>query len=381
MIASLLFVLLSAARAESPYLLISEAEAKAMKASTGMHQQIRAACEREMKRGPWSVTYARPKGLDIARNDYYSEGPYWWPDPKNPNGPYIRKDGERNPNRDDKNRRALGDMSEAVMALGLGAWLFDDARYAQQAAKLVRVWFIDDATRMNPNLNYGQAVRGHNNGRGAGIIDTVSLIYAAQGMALLDRSGKWNEADSRAARQWYASYVKWLNSSKNGLDEKKAQNNHGTWWTSQVAAFSAFSHNQDVQTQMWERFHKYLVPTEIQPNGSCPREEARTNSLSYSAMNLDGFSILCRLAQQDGKNLWSGTTLEQSFHYLRPYVLEPAKWKKQQISPYKADGTVFLGLAGLGLKSKEMLEAYKTLPRSDAPHVLFFDLLIRSSAK
>jgi hypothetical protein len=44
-----------------------------------------------MKGGPWSVTYRRPERLQIASNDYYSEGPYWWPDPKNPQGPYIRK--------------------------------------------------------------------------------------------------------------------------------------------------------------------------------------------------------------------------------------------------------------------------------------------------
>jgi len=378
MIASLLLVLLSAARAESPYLLVSEAEAKAMKASPLLRKEIRALCDRDLKRGPWSVVDNRPQGMDINKNDYYSEGPYWWPDPKNPKGPYIRKDGQRNPGRFDKNRRDLGDMSEALLALGMGAWLFDDGRYAAHAAKIARTWFIDPATRMNPNLTYGQAVKGHNDGRGAGIIDTVSLIYAAQGLTLLDRSGKWSAADSQATREWFAAYVKWLNTSKNGLDEKKAQNNHGTWWTSQVAAFSAFSHNADMQKQMWQRFHKTLVPIEIQPDGSCPREEARTNSLSYSTMNLDGFTVLCRLAGQDGQNLWKGTTLEKSFYYLRPYVLDPSKWKKQQISKYSASGTFFLGLAGLGLHSQELLDAYKQLPRSGSAQTLFYDLLIRA---
>ena len=379
MIASILFVLLGALRAESPYLLISEAEAKAMRSSPALHEKIRALCEHEMKGGPWSVTYRRPEGLQIRPNDYYSEGPYWWPDPKNPKGPYIRKDGERNPNRFDKNRRDLGDMANAVLALGMGAWLFDDSRYAGRAAKLVNTWFVDPSTRMNPHLNFGQAIKGHNDGRGAGIIDTVSLIYAAQGLALLERSGKWNATDAEAARKWFAAYLTWLNTSKNGLDEKKAQNNHGTWWTSQVAAFAAFSHDKEMQRMAWERFYKQLVPVEIQPDGSCPREEARTNSLSYSTMNLDGFSILCRLAEQDGKNLWKGTTLEKSFFYLKPYVLEPSKWKKQQIGAYKADGTFFLGLAGLGLKSNELLNAYTSLPRADSAQVLFFDFLIRTS--
>ena len=169
-----------------------------MKASAGLGEKIRTLCEREMKAGSWSVTYRRPEGLKISPNDYYSEGPYWWPDPKNPKGPYIRKDGERNPNRFDKNRRDLGDMASAVLALGMGAWLFDDARFAARATKIVNVWFVDPATRMNPHLNYGQAIKGHNDGRGAGIIDTVSLIYAAQGMTLLERSGKWDAAEAAA---------------------------------------------------------------------------------------------------------------------------------------------------------------------------------------
>ncbi len=32
------------------------------------------------------------------KHDYMSQGPYWWPDPSKPDGkPYIRKDGQRNP--------------------------------------------------------------------------------------------------------------------------------------------------------------------------------------------------------------------------------------------------------------------------------------------
>src|SRR5580704_6850766 len=197
--------------------------------------------------GPWSVTYHRPAGLNVnaGPNDYVSEGPYWWPDPKNPAGPYIRKDGQRNPGRFMGNRDDLGKMTESVLALGMGAYLLGKAGCADHANQVLSVWFVDPKTRMNPDLEHGQMVRGVNTGRGTGIIDTVSLIYAAQGVALLEAAGGGaaglDAAVAQGVRRWYAEYLKWLNTSKDGLDEKSSGNNHATWWTAQAATYAAFT--------------------------------------------------------------------------------------------------------------------------------------------
>ena len=134
----------------------------------------------------------------------------------------------------------------------------------------------------------------------------------------------------------------------------------------------------------WDRYRNYLVPTEVELDGSCPREEARTNSLGYSTMNLDGFSVLCRIAETNGVNLWryrtpKGIGIEKAFYYLMPYVLHPGTWRKPQISRFSADGTVFPGLAGAGLHSEELLVAYRTLPRARSPWVQLVDLLARSA--
>ena len=119
-----------------------------------------------MKAGPWSVTFKRPTGVkvDAGPNDYYSEGPYWWPDPKNPGGPYIRKDGEQNPNCFTGNRNDLGNMCETVLALGMGAFLLNKAACAEHAATILSVWFLDGKTRMNPNLEYGRRFALHGPG-------------------------------------------------------------------------------------------------------------------------------------------------------------------------------------------------------------------------
>jgi hypothetical protein len=235
---------------------------------------------------------------------------------------------------------------------------------------------------MNPNLEFGQAVRGINTGRGTGIIDTVSMIHTAQGVVLLEQAEMLDVKIGDGVRRWFADYMKWMNTSQKGLDEKKSGNNHATWWTAQVAAYATLVGDQAMKSMAWEHYRSYLVSTEVDADGSCPREEARTQSLSYSAMNLDAFAVLCRIADVNGVSLWSyrtpqGIGIEKSFQYLMPYVAHPEKWAKQQIAKYNPDGTIFPALAGAGLKSEELLAAYRSLPRSRAPWVQFVDLAVR----
>ena len=340
---------LPASAAGKPLILIGADQAPRIKAqpggSTGIIQEL---AEAALQSGPWSVTTTRPKGSDAGPNDYYSEGPYWWPDPKNPGGPYIRKDGERYPGRFVANRNDLGAMCSATLALGMGAWLLGDRRCADHASRVLSTWFVNPKTRMNPNLEYGQAVRGHNTGRGVGIIDTVSLIHCAQGVLLLELAGGY---DASPVRRWFADYLKWMTTSTKGLDEKKAVNNHGTWWTAQAAAYATLT-GDDANLQMaWTQYRDVLVPTQIEQDGSCPREEARTNSLSYSAMNLDAFAVICRIAQTHGVDLWNYQgpkgSVKTAFRYLLPYVKNPDTWRKQQISKWTGEATIFPLLSGL----------------------------------
>ncbi len=379
-----------AAPGSGALLLLTDEEARrirdrVLKGDPALAAAVRKHAASALKAGPWSVTTQRPPGIDAKPNDYYSEGPYWWPDPKNPSGPYIRKDGERYPARFEANRRALGDLCEAVLALGMGTYFLGDAGCAAHAAKILSVWFVDAKTRMNPHLEYGQAIKGHNTGRGAGQIDTVSLIYAVQGIQLLRASGKLDSALETALRAWFSDYLRWMTTSRKGLDEKKAGNNHATWWTAQAAAYAGFAGDGAARKMLWEHYRTHLVPTQIRPDGSCPAEEARTNSLSYSTMNLNGYSVLCRMAQMEGVDLWrfrapNGVSVESCFRYLLPYVLKPETWRKQQISKFSPGGTIFPGLAGLGLNSTELLRGFAAIEHSDSPLVSLVDLIVRAQA-
>lgn len=362
-------------------ILLSFAQARRMR-DAAPRDAVRKNADAALRAGPWSVTTHRPENVTAGPNDYYSEGPYWWPNPKNPKGPYIRKDGERNPARFMGNRNDLGDMCTAVLALGMGAYLLGDKRCAEHASLVLSTWFVDPKTRMNPNPEYGQAVRGINTGRGTGIIDTVSLIHVAQGVALLEQDGLLDAQVVDGVDRWFADYLHWMTTSQKGLDEKKSGNNHATWFAAQVAAYATLVGDDAAKTMAWDQYRNYLVPTEVQPDGSCPKEEARTQSLSYSAMNLDAFSVLCRIAETNGVSLWKyrtpqGIGIETAFHYLMPFVEHPDTWREPQITKYSADSAIFPALAGAGLHDDRLLAAYRALGRSSSPWVQFVDLAVR----
>lgn len=366
-------VLLTAEPARGTLLLLDSEDAERIRSSLDpAHRKIFGQlAEKALHAGPWSVTYHRPAGglTNAGPHDYFSEGPYWWPNPANPNGPYIRRDGQRNPGRFMDNRRDLESMSVSVLALGIGAFFLDKPGCLQHAERILTVWFVDPATRMNPNLEHGQAIRGITEGRGTGLIDTVSLIRCVQGLVLLEAAVGLGTSLMNGLHQWFAGFLRWMTASKKGLDEKRSGNNHATWWAAQIAAYASFLHDDSALRMAFDDYRTYLIPSEIRSNGSCPREEARTNSLSYSCFNLDAFSVLCRIAQARGVDLWrfvapNGGSVAKACDYLLPFVLHPDTWRHQQIAPFKPDGIVFPGLAGLGLRSRKLLDAYGTLPHA-----------------
>jgi hypothetical protein len=343
-------------------------------------KRLRSEAEKRLKEGPWSVTAERPKDIQLEPHDYYSEAPYWWPDPANPTGPYIRKDGQTNPNRFITHKNALNAMAEAVFTLGAAAYLLDDPRYAQRAARDIRVWFIDPKTRMNPNLDYSQAIPGRNDGRGAGIIDGRVFIRVVQGMEFLAQTGAWDAREQAAARRWFEEYLHWLAHSENGIEEKHAGNNHTSWWTAQVAAVASFVQNKAEMAAAFD-YYREIFGRQIRPDGSAPREESRTRSLWYSAFNLEAYVNVCRIAQLHGVDLWSfkaknGATISTVLDYLEPYLSDPKRWTKEQINEYANDGLYFLAFAGMGLNKPSHVALFRKLEKPEGAWLAVVDLIV-----
>jgi hypothetical protein len=308
---------------------------------------VRAALLREaeqaLSEGPFSVMDKQRTAPGGDKHDFISLAPYWWPDPAKPGGlPYIRRDGEVNPeSKRDTDDVPFGRMAGAVSTLAAAYRETKDERFASRAALLLRVWFLDPATRMNPNLDYGQGVPGRNNGRGAGIIATRRLVDVVDAARLLAASPAWTARDADGLRAWCSAYAAWLMSSRNGREEAAAGNNHGTWYDAQLAALLLYTGRAGEAKARFETAKRRLA-SQIEPDGRQPRELARTRSWSYSVMNLHGWFTVARLAGEAGVDLWhyrtaDGRSLRAAVDYLVPFAGGDARWPHQQITPIAWD--------------------------------------------
>jgi len=316
--------------------------------TAGQDQKLLREAEHALTAGPFSVMQKERVPPSGDKHDFLTLAPYWWPDPTKPGGlPYIRRDGETNP----ESKRGTDDavfvpMHLAVTTLAGAYRETRDERFAARAALLLRTWFLDPATRMNPNMEYGQGIPGRNTGRGAGIISTRNLVTVLDAARVLEASQSWPQRDRDALREWCAAFATWLQTSKNGRDESTAQNNHGTWYDAQLGAALLYSGKRDQARARFEK-SKQRIASQIERDGRQPKELERTRSWSYSVMNLEGWFNLARLADEAGVDVWNyrtsdGRSLRIALDYLMPFASGAAKWPEAQITPF--DGAALVPL-------------------------------------
>jgi hypothetical protein len=289
------------------------------------------------------------------KHDYMSQAPYWWPDPSKPNGlPYIEKDGQRNPEVDRiTDHEDLGRLGNSVSTLGLAFYFTGRADYAQQAARLVRVWFLDSATRMNPNLDFAQGIPGIAKGRSAGIIESRFLPDIIDGVTLLHGSQAWTVPDDQAFKNWMSSYLEWLLVSAHGRDEAKRGNNQETWYDVQVVGLAVYTGAAEVARKTLEAA-RTEIGQQFQPDGKQPRELARTRAWDYSIFNLTAYMHVAALGGQLGVDLWNyrtadGRSLRQGVEYLIPFATGDKHFPHQQITAFHASALhLILRWAALG---------------------------------
>ena len=308
------------------------------------------------------------------KHDYYSLGPYWWPDPETDNGlPYIRKDGIRNPERLKYDAPALDLMSEAVFTLTL-AWIYTgDAVYASKAEEWLRTWFLDPETRMNPHLEYGQAIPGITDGRGIGIIETDEFIDVAESISMLDYAGVFNRDERAGLTEWYRNYNHWLLTSEKGWDERMWRNNHGTSYDAQVAAYALFTGNDSVASMILDSVKIKRIENHFEADGAQPQELIRTKGMGYSIYNLLHHFRLAIIAEKYGMDLWhsensKGGSIIKAVKYLIPYLDGEKEFPYQQLGGVESTIPKFMELLRINIHGwddpeiKRFLEDYKEVP-------------------
>ncbi|WP_197421890.1 MULTISPECIES: alginate lyase family protein [unclassified Sphingomonas] len=286
-----------------------------------------------LARKPGTVLDKRTIPPSNDRKDYISLAPYWWPDPANPTGPYVRRDGEVNPERETNrfDRTALGRMGSDSDLLGLAYYYTGDRRYAEQLAKIVRAWFLDPATAMNPNMNYAQMVPGRSNGRPEGVLDTSAFIGVIDAIGLAAPSGVLAADEVKALEGWFSRYLDWMLSSPNGKGEGAKNNNHGIWYDAQVSRYALFARRPDLARKIVADFPKRRIVRQMEPGGALPDELARTRSAHYSIFAIEPAYIVADSAACLGVDLYSwsdgkGRSLRAATDFIAAYRDRAAAW-------------------------------------------------------
>jgi hypothetical protein len=290
--------------------------------------------------GPFSVVdkTTLPPSSDL--HDYLSQGPYWWPDPDTEDGlPWVRRDGESNPDREQHDRHALAAMMSAVNTLSAAFFFSDLESFAERAGLLLRAWFIDPATCMNPHLQFAQGIPGRCDGRGIGIIDTAQIGFLIDSVGLLGASAAWTVEDQKSLTDWMSQFLTWLTDSDYGRDEARQQNNHGTWYDAQLLSLALFTDNHEVARQVAGRAAQRL-DSQIEADGTQPHELGRTKSLGYSLMNLTGLFDLADLGRHCDVDLWhyegaGRRSLRGALDWLVANAIDSV-WIRPQIEPFDA---------------------------------------------
>jgi hypothetical protein len=355
---------------------LAEVKARLAAHDASLQPAVKALIEEANKalaNSPPSVTEKTKVPPSGDKHDYMSSAPYYWPDPAKPDGlPYIRHDGEVNPESRDSSydRRRMQEMGNTVETLALACYFTGNESYAKHAAKYLRVWFLDPATRMNPNLNFAQAVPGENTGRGAGIIEGRNIAEAADAAGLLAGSAAWTQNDDAALKSWLGAYLDWLLTSKKGRDESNARNNHGTFYDVQTIEIALVLGRTNVARQITEAARQKRIAAQIQPDGRQPLELERTASFGYSRFNLEALFALATLSEHVGVDLWQcqltngPKALAQALDFLLPYVADPSKqWPYEQIKHInRADFAPLLRQAAVHYREPKYEKILSELP-------------------
>jgi len=326
-----------------------------------LRTEIITRADKVLYEKPITITNFRCDRSAGGIHDFYSEGDYWWPDPENPDGPYIQRDGMSNPGNFAEHRKAMIRLSQITGLMASAYKITGDEKYVKQAFIHLKAWFADTATRMNPSLLYAQAIKGRFTGRGTGIIDTVHLIEVAQAILVMEKAKCIDKQLLEAIKSWFSEYLEWLMTHQYSIDEMNAKNNHATCWVMQVGSFARLTGDEKILDYCRQRYRDILLPDQMASVGSFPQELRRTKPYGYSLFNLDAMTMVCLILSDKNNDLFNyqtpdGKSLRKGIEFLYPFVADKNKWTFNRDVMYwdnwpVAHPFLVLGAYSFGVKS------------------------------
>lgn len=351
-----------------------------------LRKQILTEADWALQQAPVTVTASSSRRSQGTIHDFYSEGDYWWPDPANPDGPYIQKDGMTNPDNFVAHRLAMIRFSKIIGSLASAYVLTNHQKYIAHAFKHLDAWFVNPATKMNPSLLYAQAITRKVSGRGIGIIDTIHLMEVAQGIIKMEKVANVDKKLLLNIKNWFAEYLNWLTTHPYGKEEMEAKNNHGTCWVMQVASFAKLTNNHNLLEFCSNRYKTVLLPNQMAADGSFPLELRRTKPYGYSLFNLDAMVMICQILSTKQDNLWEfkapeGQTILKGIEFLHPYVADKSKWPFKEDVMYWNDWPIaqpFLVFGAANFQQNNWLQTWKSLEHNPTTEEIIRNLPIRN---
>lgn len=298
---------------------------------TVLAKQILKKANQSLQEKPITVTAYFAERSAGDKHDFFSEGDYWWPDSSHPQGPYIQKDGQTNPNNFVQHRLAMIRFSQLMGNLVSAYLISGNPQYARASLKHLKAWFVDTATRMNPALLYAQAIKGKVTGRGVGIIDMIQMMEVAQSIRVLEKAGMIPKKELTSMKQWFADYLEWVTHHPYGKEERDAKNNHATCWVMQVLSFAKLTKNDSLIKDCSIRYQQILLPGQLALDGSFPLELKRTKPYGYSLFNLDAMTTIAYLLKQESPSIFqyqltNGSSLQKAIQFMTAYVQNKSTW-------------------------------------------------------
>ncbi len=298
--------------------------------------------DKALELGTFSVMNKTLVGASGDKRDYLSLSTYWWPNPNTEDGlPYIRRDGETNPETrgDNTDKQSLERMTTAVYNLGLAYYFTGEEKYAEKAAELTKVWFLNEDTKMNPNFKHGQSVRGVSDGRVYGVLEARHFIKTIDSLLLIRHmnSPSWTEKDMAALRAWFTDFLDWCYTDDVGIGEMWGYNNHAVWMDAQMTAYLIFTGQIDRaknELNLAMRRERSLFDAD----GAQPEELARTRSYQYHSFALNAWAYLTRHGmliehpiQYRNLIITRSRNVREGIKFLIPFVLKEKPWVRNDI--------------------------------------------------
>ncbi len=332
-------------------------------------QRIIESADSYLKEMPVTVTAATCERSLGGPHDFYSEGDYWWPNPDNPHGPYMQRDGMSNPDNFVDHRQAMRRMSIQVANLAAAYKVTGEKKYADHAAKHLIAWFVNEDTKMNPHMRFAQAIMNVVPGRGVGLIDGIHLVEPARAVTIIQDSGSLTKSELKSIKNWYATFLTWITTHEYGIDERERKNNHGTCWVMQAAEFARLTGNEEILDYCRDRYKTVLLPNQMSEDGGFFMELRRTKPYGYSLFNIDAMATVCHILSTPEDNLWTftledGRGIARGMEFIVPFIADKSAWTLPTDVMYWDQWPVrqpSLLFAGMSLGNQAYIDLWKTL--------------------